>query len=90
VARPGAAGGRIRLAHPAGRGVGEEELEVPAGKFRCIRIESEFVFNGASYTRTRWRAPRCGMVKEVVVGKDGERTVYLRTTVLKSFAPGGK
>src|SRR5438270_479774 len=36
--------------------VGEEaEIEVPAGKFRCIRIESEFVFNGVSYTRTRWR-----------------------------------
>lgn len=69
---------------------GEEEVEVPAGKFRCIRIESEFVFNGASFTRSRWRAPRCGMVKEVVVGRDGERTVYARTTVLKSFAPGGK
>src|SRR5262245_22100594 len=67
---------------------GEEEVEVPGGKFRCLRVESEFVFNGVSYTRTRWRAPRCGMVKEVVVGKDGERTVYTRTTVLKSFAPG--
>jgi hypothetical protein len=29
-------------------------------------------------------------VKEVVVGKDGERTVYVRTAVLKSFAPGGE
>jgi len=71
--------------------VGEEaEIEVPAGKFRCIRIESEFVFNGVSYTRTRWRAARCGTVKEVVVGQEGGRTVDVRTTVLKSFAPGGK
>jgi hypothetical protein len=30
------------------------------------------------------------MAKEVLVGKDGERTVDERTTVLKTFTPGGK
>jgi hypothetical protein len=71
---------------------GEEEVEVPAGKFRCIRIESEFVYNGMTYTHTRWRAPRCGVVKDLVVGKDNDnlRTDDVRTTVLKSFTPGGK
>ena len=64
---------------------GEEEVEVPAGKFRCLRIESEYVFKGATCTRTCWMAPRCGMVKKVDAGMG-----YVGTTVLKSFTPGGK
>jgi len=69
---------------------GEEEVEVPAGKFRCIRIESECVFKEVNDKRTLWWAPRCGMVKGVLVGTDKVGTQYACTTVLKSFAPGGK
>jgi hypothetical protein len=68
----------------------EEDVEVPAGKLRCVRIKSEWVVQGVTYTRTRWDAPRYGMVKEFVVGKDNVRADYVRTTVLKSFTPGGK
>ena len=39
---------------------------------------------------TNWIAPRCGMVKEVVVGTDQAGTEYKRTTVLKSFTAGGE
>jgi hypothetical protein len=69
---------------------GEEEVEVPVGEFRCIRIESEFVFKGVTYKRRLWWAHRCGMVKDVLVGTDKVGTEYVRTTVLKSFTPGGK
>jgi hypothetical protein len=71
---------------------GEEDVEVPAGKFRCLRIKSEYLFQGWTFTDTRWFAPRRGMVKEVIVGKDNEKVLmdYVRTTVLKSFTPGGK
>jgi|GEM_PF-1453050 len=68
----------------------QEEVEVRAVKFRCVRLESKFVFKGVSCTVTDWMAPRCGMVKEVLVGTDEVGTEYARTTVLKSFAPGGK
>jgi hypothetical protein len=69
---------------------GEEEVEVPAGKFRCVRVESECVLKGVTWTYTRWVAPRCGLVKEVLVGKEGVRSDYVSTVVLKSFNPGGK
>ena len=52
----------------------EEEIEVPAGKFRCVRIESEFVFQGVTWKDTAWMAPRVGTVKSVLVGKDGVRS----------------
>jgi len=66
---------------------GEEEVEVPAGKFRCIRVEAKFVVNGDTWTNTRWMAPRVGVVKEEVADRDNRRWV---TAVLKSFTPGGK
>jgi hypothetical protein len=68
----------------------EEVVEVPAGKYRCLRVDSEFVYDGVNWTRKEWLAPRCGMVKEAVVGKDGVHEDYVRVTVLKSFTPGGK
>lgn len=67
--------------------MGEEDVEVTAGKFRCVRVDSEYEFMGLTWTRKQWLAPRCGMVKEVVVSKDND---YAHTTVLKSFTPGGK
>jgi hypothetical protein len=71
---------------------GEEEVEVPAGKFRCVSIESVCAFKGITWTYTEWVAPRYGMVKELLVGKDNDsvRTDYVRTSALKFFTPGGK
>jgi len=63
----------------------EEEVEVPAGKFRCLRVEAECVFKGVTWKRTLWYAPRVGMVK--AVDKDNHSVL---TTVLKSFAAGGR
>ena len=69
-----------------------EEIEVPAGKFRCLRIDSEFEVRGTSWKGRHWMAPRVGTVKHVVVGKDdeGKLTDYVCVGVLKSFTPGGK
>jgi hypothetical protein len=68
----------------------EEEVEVPAGKFRCVRVESEFVVRGVTWKMTNWVAPRVGWVKYSVVGKDGAGKLgdYACTGVLKSFTPG--
>lgn len=68
----------------------EEEIEVPAGKFQCLRVESNSVVQGVTWKSTTWMAPRIGTVKHVLVGKDGERTDYMQTSVLKSFTAGGK
>jgi len=66
---------------------GEEDVEVPAGKFRCLRIEAKSLVSGDTWTETRWMAPRVGMVKEELAGSDNRPVL---TTVLKSFSPGDK
>jgi hypothetical protein len=53
----------------------EEEVEVPAGKFKAVRVEAE----GTTY----WHAPGVGMVKSLTPDKRGDRV-----QVLKSFTPG--
>jgi hypothetical protein len=55
--------------------VGAEEVEVPAGKFRAVRVESEGL--------TEWFAPNVGCVQTVARSANGETK-----TVLKTFAPG--
>lgn len=65
--------------------VGEEEVEVPAGKFRSLRIEMEAVHNGETESRTNWYAPGPGLVQAKQKYKDQETTY-----VLKSFTPGSK
>jgi hypothetical protein len=63
--------------------VGEEEVEVPAGKFKAVRLDSE-TGPGADTVRTSsWYAPRVGLVKMKTV-RDGTETLQ----VLKSFTPG--
>ena len=54
----------------------EEEVEVPAGKFRAVRVEQ---VNGDS-TTTLWFAPSAGLVKMSLDGGP--------VTVLKEFKPG--
>jgi hypothetical protein len=64
--------------------VGTEVVEVPAGKFRAVRVEST-LRNGEDTepVQTGWFAPGVGQVKLVLWGGDGELS-----TVLKSFTPG--
>lgn len=63
----------------------EEDVEVPAGKFKAIRLElDQDRKDGKNPVRqTEWHAPRVGMVKKVTVW-DGGETVW----ALKSFTPG--
>jgi hypothetical protein len=68
--------------------VGEvEEVEVPAGKFRAVRVETVVTaVDGKPLAEprraTRWYAPGVGLVK-TTAGKDVVRT-------LKAFTPGKK
>jgi hypothetical protein len=61
----------------------DEEVEVPAGKFKAIRLETTIDIDGRMLKKTTtWYAPGVGMVKTVDSGET-ERTV-----VLKAFKPG--
>ncbi len=65
----------------------DEEVEVPAGKFRALRVEWEINLEmqpiGKGLKTTAWHAPGVGVVKTVTVSGGTERT-----QVLKSFTPG--
>jgi hypothetical protein len=59
---------------------GYEEIEVPAGKFRAVRVDWDYTPVGQpTYKIKTWYAPGVGMVK-MVSGK--------LTTVLQKFSPG--
>lgn len=45
--------------------IGEEEIEVPAGKFKAIRVEQTTETNGRTARYEEWYAPRVGLVKKV-------------------------
>ena len=62
----------------------EEDVEVPAGKFKAIRVETEsFVEDEKRASASAWYAPGVGLVKSVTRLGTNERTM-----VLKSFNPG--
>ena len=65
----------------------EEEIEVPAGKFKAIRIDAELKYdigNGPTTIKTsRWYAPKVGLIK-MVTNPGATESVM----VLKSFTPG--
>ncbi|WP_149115340.1 TapB family protein [Limnoglobus roseus] len=60
----------------------EETIEVPAGTFQAIPVDSSRAV-GPPFTGTTWYAPGIGVVKAVTNFGGRERT-----TVLKSFSPG--
>jgi hypothetical protein len=63
---------------------GAEEVEVPAGKFKAVRVELEVRYERRAALRVSyWYAPEVGLVKSEV-GKDK------KLIVLKSFAQGKK
>jgi|SRR5262245_19680366 len=62
----------------------EEEVEVPAGKFRAVRVQ---VVSGQGFGETtHWYARGVGIVKSV--SKKSDRGGEDQVTVLKSFTPG--
>jgi hypothetical protein len=61
----------------------EEEVEVPAGRFRAVRVDEEFARGGERARHTFWHARRVGLVKAVLKTDDDEWT-----QVLVSFAAG--
>lgn len=63
--------------------VGEEEVEVPAGKFKAVRVAEEEEMRGHTTKHESWYAPDVGLVKRVTQLVVGEGVI-----VLKSFTPG--
>ena len=59
-------------------GAVDEEVKVPAGTFRCVRVDT--LYNGVT-PNVYWYAPGVGMVKQTMGGPDIVAT-------LKSFTPG--
>ena len=64
----------------------EEEVEVPAGKFKAVRVEGVAERDGVTVRRTEWHAPGVGTVKVVTTGSNGTEIVL----ELKSFTHGKK
>ncbi len=68
---------------------GAEEVEVPAGKFTALRVDTEYQYAHAAWQMWhRWYAPGVGLVKAERV--KGQRPPASITKVLKEFAPAGK
>jgi hypothetical protein len=64
----------------------EEQVEVPAGKFKARRIVGEGQSEGKPITCTQWLAAGHPTIKTVIRFDDGSEIVE----VLKSFTPGKK
>lgn len=62
----------------------EEEVTVPAGKFKATSVSTTFDLNGTTYKSTLWYAAGVGVVKSVSETKNGREQV----TELKEFTPG--
>jgi hypothetical protein len=62
---------------------GVEEVEVPAGKFTALRVDSEGTAGVVTRNQSSWYAPGIGRVKsEIREGKEKQ------VIVLKEFTPG--
>jgi hypothetical protein len=61
----------------------DEAVEVPAGRFKAVRVEVEFEGATVPVRQAFWYAPGVGLVKET-----GEFNGETREVALKSFAPG--
>jgi hypothetical protein len=65
---------------------GEEEVEVPAGKFKAIRVDSVTGgSDGKGFKGSFWYAPALGLVRSVTPVADGDRVQSLKT-----FSPAKK
>jgi hypothetical protein len=57
----------------------EEEVEVPAGKFKAIPVATEVVAGGRTFAGKAWFAPGIGMVKLVSGSGAAEQIIVLKT-----------
>jgi hypothetical protein len=64
---------------------GEEEVAVPAGKYKAVAVEDEFERGGKPVRGVYWYAPAVGLVKAVTKSEDGER-VALELTSFRRVA----
>jgi hypothetical protein len=64
---------------------GEETVEVPAGRFRELKVEVAYVGRPEPRTTVAYYAPGVGLVKEVVRTEEGK---WVTIRVLKRFTPG--
>jgi hypothetical protein len=76
---PGGAGPMVKTTYTVGK---EEEIEVPAGKFKAIPVEAVLDMNGRIMKTTSWYAPGIGPVKTV-----SDSGTNQQTQVLKSITP---
>lgn len=60
---------------------GSEIIEVPAGKFQAIKVETKTIQGGQSVTRTYWYANWVGFIKGVT-----ESSSFKSTTVLLDYS----
>lgn len=74
-------GGAATVTYTMGK---EEEVEVPAGKFKAIRVNSTVEQKGSVTQNSYWYAVGVGAVKLVTISSKGSEV----TTVMKSFTPG--
>jgi hypothetical protein len=63
--------------------VGVEDVEVPAGRFKAVRVDAEPTIGPRTIKHSFWYAPGVGVVKHITVRGPNERVV-----VLKSFTSG--
>lgn len=57
----------------------EEEIEVPAGKFRAIRVDVDSEINGEHSMGVEWHAPDVGLVKSVTKVEPAAITITLKS-----------
>jgi hypothetical protein len=57
----------------------EEEIEVPAGKFRSIRVDVDSEINGEHSAGVEWHAPEVGLVKSVTKVEPAPITIVLKS-----------
>lgn len=78
--RPGPGKVAFTITHTVGK---EEEVVVPAGKFKAIPVTTEDRLSGEARSVTTWYAAGVGVVKTVAVSNGAEQVQEL-----KEFTPG--
>jgi len=63
--------------------IGEEDVTVPAGTYRAVRVDETLTHANGVTTASVWHAPNVGVVKVVSKGQN-----LTATKELKSFKPG--
>jgi hypothetical protein len=65
--------------------IGEENVDLPAGRFKAVRVDTGLAPDQKKLSGSYWYAPGIGLVKSVTkIGKDD------RIQVLKSFSAAKK